>query len=221
MPGTDIISSVRIGGAGVITVYEAALNFRIEFLPGHITMERGYIGISLHLIRIVIGARYGIGTHRLEFGQRHLVPIIKIPVLFGRYERQMGTDETDGQEERFVASAQRVDPCDGFIGDTSVEIGIVRNIDAFGHRFALRQHVDRRLGLYIRFRPRNRIVVVGFVRERMIHLADADRLVAVRSEELREGDDFRIIAPENAVERPYSRMIGPQSGENAGACRAA
>ena len=51
--------------------------------------------------------------------------------------------------------------------------------------------------------------------------ADADRLVAVRSEELREGDDFRIIAPENAVERPYSRMIGPQSGENAGACRAA
>ena len=51
----------------------------------------------------------------------------------------------------------------------------------------------------------------------MIHLADADRLVAVRSEELREGDDFRIIAPENAVER----MIGPQSGENAGACRAA
>lgn len=25
---------VRIGGAGVITVYEAALNFRIEFRPG-------------------------------------------------------------------------------------------------------------------------------------------------------------------------------------------
>ena len=46
----------------------------------------------------------------------------------------------------------------------------------------------------------------------MIHLADADRLVAVRSEELREGDDFRIIAPENAVERPYSRMIGPLNG---------
>ena len=53
------------------------------------------------------------------------------------------------------------------------------------------------------FRPRNRIIVIGFVRKRMIHLADADRLVAVRRKQLRQRHDIGIVASENSVECPH------------------
>lgn len=107
------------------------------------------------------------------------------------------------------------------IGDLTVEIGVVRNIDALGHGLPARQHVDRSLRLDVGFRPRNRIIVIGFVRKRMIHLADADRLVAVRRKQLRQRHDIGIVASENSVECPHPGMIGTQAGEDAGPCRPA
>ena len=156
----------------------------------------------------MVCAEYGVFRHGPEFSQRHVLPVVQVPVFFRGDERKVRPDKPYGQEERFPAVFQFSDLLYCFIGDHAVLVGVVRHIDAFRSRLGIGQDVYGSRRHIVRLRPGLGVVVVCLVCKRVEYLAYPDGLVSVVLEIFRHGDDFRVVYPEDSVEGVYSGMVG-------------
>ena len=136
----------------------------------------------------------------------------------GEEERQVGTMESDGDEEgplgRPGSGRQSLQRGDGVVGGDVVQQRMFLHLAFVGRVPAVAGVLAPVLAVRVEvlLRPRHRVVVTGR-HARMEDLTHADRRVAMLLEVLRYRREVAADAPEVGDEVVHVRRVGPPSGE--------